>query len=103
MAITSVKLQTTNANVVYGTSTQKKAVTAMYLCNVTGSTATANVFVVPAGGTAADCRIYSNLQIAGTDTQISDTERIILDAGDSIWANCSTNDAIVMTVSTAGI
>lgn len=103
MAITSVKLQTTNANVVYGTSAQTKAVTALYLCNITGATETANIFVVPAGGTPAECRVYSNVQIAGTDTHISDTERIILDAGDSIWANCSTNDAIVMTVSTAGI
>lgn len=103
MAITSTKLQTIAGNVIYGTSTQQKAVTAMYLCNISGSTATANVFVVPAGGTVADCIIYSNLQIASTDTQISDTERIILGAGDSIWANCSINDGVVMTISTAGV
>ena len=103
MAITSVKLQTTNGNIVYGTSTSTKAVTAIYLCNVSGSMATANVFLVPAGSDPGNCHIYSNLNIASSDSQISDTERIILDAGDSIWANCSVNDAIVMTVSTAGI
>jgi hypothetical protein len=103
MAITSVKLQTTNGNIVYGTSTSTKAVTAIYLCNVSGSGVIANVYVVPAGGTPGDCMIYSNLNITTTDTHISDTERIILDAGDSIWANCSVNDAVVMTVSTAGI
>jgi hypothetical protein len=104
MALTSVKLQnSTAANIVYGTSTQQKAVTALYLCNVLGTTVAANVYLVPAGSTVADCLIYSNVQIAATDTHISDTERIILGAGDSIWANCSTNNGIVMTVSTAAV
>lgn len=103
MAITSVQLTTTAANIVYGTSAQSKGVTAIYLCNVNTSAQTANVFLVPAGGTAANCKIYSNLSIATSDTHISDTERIILDAGDSIWANCSTNGTIVMTISTMGV
>lgn len=103
MAITSAKLQTSAGNILYGTSSQQKAVTAMYLCNISGSTATANIFLVPAGGTVGDCIIYSNLQIAATDTQISDTERIILGPGDSIHANCSANDAIVITISSAGV
>lgn len=100
--ITSVPLTTTAANIVYGTSAQAKGVTAIYLCNVNTSAQTANVFLVPAGGTVANCKIYSNLQIAVSDTHVSDTERIILDAGDSIWANCSSNGTIVMTISTMG-
>jgi hypothetical protein len=98
--ITSVQLTTTAANIIYGTSTQSKGITAMYLCNTNGTSATANVFLVPAGGTVADCRIYSNLSIAASDTHISDLERIVLDAGDSIWANASGN--IVMTISSMG-
>lgn len=103
MAITSAQLTTTNANVLYGTSTQSKAITALYLCNVSGSTVTANVFLVPAGGTVANCRIYANVNIAGFDSYIADTERIVLDAGDSIWANCSVANGIVMTLSSVGV
>ncbi len=100
MAITSVQLTTTAANVIYGASTQTKGITAMYLCNTNGTSSTANVFLVPAGGTVANCRIYSNLVIAASDTHISDLERIVLDAGDSIWANASGN--VVMTISSMG-
>jgi hypothetical protein len=100
--ITSAPLTTTNANIVYGTSTVTKGVTAMYLCNTTGSSVTANVYLVPAGGTAAACPIYSNLTIAANDTHVSDTERIVLDNGDSIWANCSVNGAVVFTISSTG-
>lgn len=103
MAITSTKLQTTAANVLYSTATTGKAITTIYLCNVSGTTSTANVFLVPAGGTVAESRIYSNLNIASTDTSIADSERIILEAGDSLWANCSVNDSIVMTVSSVSI
>jgi hypothetical protein len=74
----------------------------MYLCNTTGSSVTANVYLVPAGGTPAACPIFSNLTISAGDTHVSDTERIILDAGDSIWANCGVNGAIVFTLSSAG-
>jgi hypothetical protein len=103
MAITNATLNTTAANVLYAASNAGKAVTTIYLCNVSGSTATANLFLVPAGGTVADCRIYSNLNIASTDTSIADTERIILENGDSLWANCSVAGAVVMTVSSVGI
>ena len=99
MAITSTKLTTTAANVIYGSSTQSRAITCIYLCNVSGVTASANVFLVPAGGTVADSLIYNNLNITSTDSSISDAERIILDAGDSIWANCSVAGSIVMTIS----
>lgn len=74
----------------------------MYLCNTTGSAVTANVYLVPTGGTPDLCPIYSNLSIAAGDTHISDTERIVLDSGDSLWANCSVNGAVVITVSSTG-
>ena len=103
MAITNASLTTTAANVIYAPSGAGKAITTIYLCNVTGSTVTANVFLVPAGGTVASCRIYSNLNIASTDSAIADSERIILENGDSLWANCSVNNGVVMTVSSVGI
>ena len=108
MAITNASLTTTAANVVYGTSTQSKGITSIYLCNVTGAMATVNVFIVPSTGLTdaaniSNYRAYSNLAIASSDSSIADTERIILDAGDSIWANCSVNNAIIMTVSSVGL
>ena len=105
MAITSIKLKSgPAANVLYSTSTVSKAITAVYLCNTNGSTTTANVYVVPAGRSdIGNCVIYSNVSIASSDSQIADTERLILEAGDSIWANCSVDDAITMTVSSVGI
>lgn len=105
MAITSRKLTTgTAANVLYSTATASKAVTAVYLCNTSGGTVTANVYVVPAGSNdIGNCVIYSNVSIASSDSQIADTERLILEAGDSIWANCSVANGITMTISSVGI
>lgn len=105
MAITNKVLTTgTAANVLYSTSTSSKAVTAIYLCNKNGGTITANVFVVPAGSAdIGNCIIYSNVSIAGSDSLIADNERLILEAGDAIHANCSTANGLVMTISSVGI
>ena len=105
MAITSKKLKTgTAANVLYSTLTGSKAVTAVYLCNTTAGTVTANVYVVPAGSNdIGNCVIYSNVSIASSDSQIADTERIILEGGDSVWANCSVDNGISMTISSVSI
>jgi hypothetical protein len=100
--INSTPLTTTNANIIFGTSSVTKGITAMYLCNTSGSAVTANVYLVPNGGTPSACPIYSNLSIAAGDTHVSDTERIVLDNGDSLWANCSVNSAVVITVSSTG-
>lgn len=105
MAITNRVLTTgTAANVLYSTASASKAVTAVYLCNPGGASVTANVYVVPAGSTdVGNCLIYSNLIIASSDTSIADTERLILEAGDAIYANCNTADGIIMTISSVGI
>jgi hypothetical protein len=105
MAITNKLLTTgTAANVLYSTSTVSKAVTAVYLVNISGTSATANVYVVPTGRSdLGNCVIYSNVSIANSDSYIADTERIILEAGDSVWANCSVANGVVMTVSSVGI
>lgn len=105
MAITNAILTTgTAANVLYSTSTSSKAVTAVYLCNPTGAAVTANVYVVPAGNNSiGNCLIYSNLIIASSDTSIADSERLILEAGDAVYANCSAVNGIIMTISSVGI
>lgn len=107
MAITNKRLtSTTAANVLYSTASASKAVTAIYLCNVSGTAVTANVYVVPAalnGTDIGNCVIYSNVTIASFDSYIADSERLILEAGDSIWANCSVANGVVMTISSVGI
>ena len=103
MALISQKLTTTTASILSGTSIQNKAVTCIYFCNTTGSTVSVNLFAVPSGGTVTNCIIYNSLAIAASDTAIIDMEKIILDAGDSVQANCSVNDAVAMTVSYVGI
>jgi hypothetical protein len=105
MAITSRVLTTgTAANVLYSTAASSKAVTAVYLCNKTGGTVAANVYVVPAGSSdIGNCIIYSNVSIAGFDSYIADTERLILESGDAVYANCSTANGLVMTISSVGI
>lgn len=105
MAITNARLTTgAAANVLFSTSTVSKAVTAIYLCNPNGSAVTANVYVVPAGSTdVGNCLIYSNLIVASSDTSIADSERLILESGDSVYANCSVANGIIMTISSVGI
>ena len=101
----TANVTTVTANVITnsaGSSTVLK-LNNILLSNYAASTQTANVFLVPAGTDPAQCRIYSNISIAGFDSYIADTERIILESGDSIWANCSAAQAIVMTLSTAAV
>lgn len=103
MALINRKLTTTTANVLYGTATENKAITCIYFCNTTSSTVNVNLFAMPWGGTLANCIIYNNLPVAASDTAIVDMEKLILAEGDSIYANCSVNNAIAMTVSYVGI
>ncbi len=103
MAISNRVLDTTTANVLFGTSTTSYAVTALYLCNNTSNTVTANVFLVANGSTVGNAKIYSNVSIAGFDSYIADTERIILGQGDSVQANCSQAGGLTMTISYVGI
>jgi hypothetical protein len=108
MAITNTRLpRATVANVVYAQTNQTRVVTTMYLCNTGNVTATANVYLVPAQANVADIfgsLVFTNLSISAGDTYIVDNERIVLDAGDGIWANISsgTPGAVIMTVSSVG-
>ena len=103
MALVNTKLTTSTASIIAGTSVQSKAITCMYFCNTTGTTAYVNVFAVPSGGTVANCIIYNNLSIAAQDTVVVDLEKIILGDGDSIQANCTVNNSVALTISYVGI
>lgn len=109
MAITNTKLpRLTVANVTFAPQNQTRVITTMYLCNTGANIAIANVYLVSAFGNivsdAIGSLIFTNLSIAPGDTYIVDSERIILENGDSVFANISsgTPGAVIMTVSSIG-
>jgi hypothetical protein len=76
----------------------------LYIANYTGSAVSANVYLIPAAGTAGNNNIIiPNLQIAGYDTYIMNTERLVLGNGDMIQANANTGSALTATVSYTGV
>lgn len=85
MALTSTVLTTSTASVF--TSDGENAITAIYLCN-TGDTAVQfNIHAVPNGTTASDSNlIYYHVPLAGNDTYVIDSEKLILEDLDSLQA-----------------
>jgi len=103
MAISNTVLNTNDGNIYV--SSGSSAITAIYLCNAGGTgTQTVNIYAVPSGSTAgATTYIYQNLSITDGDTYVIDTEKLILDDGDHLVANCSANVSVVATISSIGI
>lgn len=99
MAIQNEVLDTSPAAVY--TSNGNSAVTAIYLCNVSPNTVTFNMFAVPSGDLADPTlnMIYSAVPITPGDTYVIDTEKLILEGGDSLVAQASDVDSIIATVS----
>jgi hypothetical protein len=94
---------TTIATSIY-TSSGNSATTTIHLCNYSGSSAYANIWVVQNTFSANNINmIYSNIAITGTNTVVIDTEKLILGNGDSVQANASANLSIGATVSYIGI
>lgn len=102
MSIANTTL-TTEATPVY-TSTGSSATTAIYFHNINGSAQTFNLYVVPNGQTVGNVhQIYGDKSVASKDTYIIDMEKLLLDNGDSLYANASANSAIVTTISYTSI
>ena len=109
--LTNLTLPAIPTEVIAGTATQNKAITCIQICNITNLPAFANpltininVYAVPNGHAAGqNTLIYCMVPITAGDTFIVDTERLVLGDGDSIWADCDTAGAGIMTVSTVGI
>ena len=103
MAIANTVLTNSTAASIY-TSSGTSAITTIHLCNTTGASVTANVYIVPSGSTAgASNAIYTNLSITAQNTYIVYAEKFILANGDSIRANCSAGSSVTATVSSIGI
>jgi hypothetical protein len=103
MAIQNTLVTDSTASSIF-TSSGANAVTTVHIANFTGSTVTANVFVVPSGSSAGNSTvIYMNYSITSYNTLVIDSEKFILGNGDAIMANCSAANSLTATVSSIGI
>lgn len=77
------------------------AITSAFFCNTSSSgVEILNLFLVPNGSAAGiQNQIISNLSIQPTDTFVLDTEKLILENGDFLYATSSTgNISAVLSV-----
>jgi hypothetical protein len=100
MPIALGNLQTTAGNIYV--STGNSAITFLSLCNHSAANVTANVYVVPAGDTASNLNIVlSEIEISALDTYqfYVGGEKLLLSAGDAVFANASTSGDITTVTS----
>ena len=102
MSIISSKLQI-SPTAIY-TSTGTSVATLMYFCNLSGNTEEINIWVANNGApVGANNWVYSNVAITSQDTLVIDSEKLILDNGDAIYANCTTANVIATTINFIGL
>lgn len=101
MSISTANVTSSTANV-FATSTSNTAITFLSLCNYSASNVTANVFIVPSGGSPGNLTLsVSNVLITTGDTFqfYAGNEKLVLDVNDSIQVNASANNAVAAVVS----
>jgi len=102
MAILNTAL-TTTANPIF-VSSGNNAITTIHLCNYTGSSVQANIYMAPSTGNVANGTtvIYGNVTISAYNTLIIYQEKFLLANGDTIYANVSAANSVTATVSSLG-
>jgi len=95
-----------NASVASGTpgqvyvSTNQTAVTAIMFCNVGALDTNLSVWIVPSGQALANSmQILNAIDMPAGETFSMDTERFILEDGDSIYAQTANSNLVSVTVS----
>jgi len=92
---------TTTAQAIY-TSSGQTVVTLLYFCNISGSTKLANLYIVPSSQSSVGAQtynqIYANYAITTSDTLVVNSEKIILNNGDAIYANSNASPSLTATV-----
>lgn len=110
MAIQSVAIGATNTTIF--TATGDKMIATMIFCNqelpdpvqIDSNVTYLDVHLVPNGGSATNTnRIVNALMIPAGETVFFDTERIVLENGDSIIASTTSPAVITCTISTVDI
>jgi hypothetical protein len=105
MAITNTRLDSTSPTTVFDAVGQQ-AITVIYLCNTTGTTCTANVFVINSDDStsSADTNMtYSQLELTANETYVISQEKLILDNGDLIEVEANISNCITVTVSSIAV
>jgi hypothetical protein len=86
------------------TSSGGSAITAMFFMNNHNSTVVIQLHVVKNGDTiSTNNKIIKDLSIAAGDTYIIDTEKLLLDNGDSIRATADVDSVVNVTTSYIGV
>lgn len=107
MALTSTFLSNVTSSIF--TSEGSNAITSAYFCNTGERIAYLTVYAVPKLNLPNDNNIiYYQIPIAIQDTYVLDTEKIVLEDGDSLHAQIAynyfeSNTKVIATVSTIGI
>jgi hypothetical protein len=85
-------------------SSGNNAITTIHLCNYSGSSVQANIYVAPSTANIANSStvIYGNVTITAYNTLIIYQEKFVLANGDTVYANVSANNAVTGTVSSLG-
>ena len=77
------------------------AITAIMICNTTGSSANLTLYAVPSGGGAvAGTMIVTALPIPAGETVSLDQEKLVLGSGDTIQGFSSAATTLTFTIST---
>ena len=103
MAIDQIGAIGTSATTVY-TSSGQTVITAMFFMNDNVAARTLTIHVVQSGGSASASNIIvKDLSIDGADTYVINTEKIILDNGDTIQCVASVDSSIYPTISSVAM
>ena len=100
MTVRSTLLDSSAGPILTVPTGQQYAITSMFFCNTTSQDSILQIHLVPDGGTFRnDNKIIHNLLISPGDTFSFDTEKIILDSGDSVQAKADPAGSISSTLS----
>lgn len=101
MAISNTAITTTGNNVFVCPSNQQHAITCMIFCS-TGLGSDLTVQLVPSAKTPADneTMIINKLSIPAGETFTFDSEKLILEDGDIVFAKASNGNDLVVSIST---
>lgn len=99
MAILSTLLGTSTVPITPNLSTDS-AITVIMFCNLNTSVENIDVHVVASGGTPTNTnKIVNQAPVDPSDTFIFSTERLVLGAGDRIYAKTTTLNMVSVTAS----
>jgi len=92
MALKSTVIGTAAVSVY--TSIGNTVVTSMYLCNTGNVAVQFNIYAVPAGYNLSDTKlIYYQVPLTPKDTYVIDTEKLVLEHNDKIYANIKLDES----------